>query len=103
VIISDLQHIEFASNAKVNGGASATTGINVSAYGGKATANAYGSAFGDNTGANSLVGTRSAAGDHYDLSAATAATTAYAVTIDGKNSRVDTSYSTGVATNVRIY
>jgi hypothetical protein len=103
MIISDLQHIETATEAQINGGVAAYTGVNVSAYGGSASADAFGAAFGENTGAKTLVGTRTASGNGYQVSAATGAATSYAVTVDGKNSRVATSVATGVATSVNTY
>lgn len=100
MIISDLQHMESASEVEVNGGAIATTGINVSANGSTANANGFANAFGQNTGSNVLVGTRAAKGNGYELSAATGAATSYSITYNGGRPQVATSVSTGVATSV---
>jgi hypothetical protein len=103
MIISDLQHMESASEVEVNGGTSTYTSIGVSVNGSKANVNGVAEAFGQNTGANVLIGTRVAKGNGYELGAATGAATAYSVTVDGKNSKVSTSVSTGVATDVKIF
>jgi hypothetical protein len=103
MMISDLQHMESASEIEVNGGNSTYTSIEVSAYGSKANVNGVATAFGQNTGANVLIGTRAAKGYRYELSAGTGAATAYSVTVNGKNSGVSTSVSTGVATDVKIF
>ncbi|MFM2315522.1 MAG: hypothetical protein RLZZ04_4800 [Cyanobacteriota bacterium] len=103
MIISDLQHMESAGEVEVNGGNSTYTSIEVSAYGSKANVNGVAEAFGQNTGTGVLVGTRVAKGNGYELGAGTGAATAYSVTVNGKNSRVSTSVSTGVATDVKIF
>jgi hypothetical protein len=104
MLIQDLRFIEATdATADVRGGASAFTSVTVNADGSKGAVEAYGFAYGDNTSAQTLVGTRSAAGTNFKLSAATGAATSFGVTLDGKNSRVATSVSTGVATDVTIF
>jgi hypothetical protein len=103
MIISDLQHIESATEIEVNGGFGAYTGIDVSAYGSTANANGFADAYGQNTGTNVLVGTRAAKGNGYELSAATGAATSYSISYEGGRPKVATSVSTGVATSVNIF
>jgi hypothetical protein len=103
MIIKDLRFIQATDKTdNINGGVGAFTGGNVSANGGVASADVFAEAFGQSTTANTLTGTRSAAGPSYSLSAATGAGTATAVTVDGKNSSVATSVFTGVATDVQV-
>ncbi|NJK58162.1 MAG: hypothetical protein HC939_20350 [Pleurocapsa sp. SU_5_0] len=104
MIIKDLRFIQASDGTEnINGGFGAYTGGNVSANGGVASADVYAQGYGQSTTANTLTGTRSAAAPSYSLSAATGAGTATAVTVDGKNSKVDTSVFTGVATDVQLY
>jgi hypothetical protein len=103
MIISDLQHIESATEATVNGGFGAYTGVDVSANGGTANANGYANAYGQNTGSNVLTGTRAAKGNGYELSAATGAATAWSISYEGGRPQVSTSVSTGVATSVNTF
>jgi hypothetical protein len=104
MLIQDLTFIE-ATGAidNVYGGASAYTSVTVKADGSKGVVEAYGSAYGDNTSAQTLAGTRSAAGKNFKLSTANGAATSFGVTLNGKNSNVATSVSTGVATDVTIF
>jgi hypothetical protein len=103
MIISDLQHIQTATEANVNGGFGAYTGVDVSANGGTANANGYANAYGQNTGTNVLTGTTAAKGNGYELSAATGAATSYSISYEGGRPQVATSVSTGVATSFKTY
>lgn len=104
MIIKDLRFIEATDRTEnINGGFGAYTGGYVSANGGVASAGAYGEGYGQSTTAGALTGSTAASSPYYSLSAATAAGTATAVTIDGKNSKVATSVYTGVATDVQVY
>jgi hypothetical protein len=86
----------------VHGGTSAFTGVKVSANGSSASADAYAASFGYTTNAVTTTATRSAKGAYYEIGVATGTGVGYAVTVDGKNSRVATSVSTGVATDIKI-
>jgi|GEM_PF-4385814 len=101
MLIKDLSFIEQteASNS-VNGGTFAFTGVDVFAFGGQAGADAVAGASGDSTGANTNTNTRTSSGKFFQLGTATGTATAYAVTVDGKNSSVATSYTTGVQTSL---
>jgi hypothetical protein len=102
MLIQDLRFIE-ATDAidNVHGGTSAFTGVKVSANGGSAGSDAYAAGFGYTTNAATTAGTRAAKGTFYELSAATGTAVSWAVTVDGKNSTVATSVSTGVATDFK--
>lgn len=101
MLIKDLRFIEKTHNTdSIYGGVSAATGVFVSANGGRASADSFAEASGFNTGTGTNTGTRTAAGRNFKLSTAVGTGTAFAVTVDGKNSRVATSVSTGVDTDV---
>ncbi|MEY4520722.1 MAG: hypothetical protein RLZZ499_3322 [Cyanobacteriota bacterium] len=104
MIIQDLRFIEATDRTEnINGGFGTSISGEVGANGGVAYANVIAEGYGQNTTANTLTGTRSASGPSYSLSAATGAGTATAVTVDGKNSQVNTSVFTGVATDIKLY
>lgn len=100
MLIQDLSFIEQTEANDVNGGAFAYTNVDVFSFGSQAGADANAFGVGDSTGANTRTNTKSKLSDRYALSTATGAATAYGVTRDGKNSSVDTSYSTGVETSL---
>lgn len=103
MLIQDLRFIEETNGTdQIHGGVSAFTGVTVSANGGTASVSSDASAFGDSTNAATTGKTRTAAGMGYKLSAGTGTGVSWAVTVDGKNSKVATSVSTGVATDVKL-
>jgi hypothetical protein len=103
MLIQDLRFIEKTDGTdQIHGGVSAYTGVSVSADGGKAYVSSGASAYGDSTNAATTGNTRAASGKYYKLSAGTGTAVSWGVTVDGKNSKVATSVSTGVATDVDI-
>ena len=99
MLIKDLSFIEQTEANSVNGGF-AVTSADVYAVGSKAGADAFAFGAGDGTGANTRTNTYSSRTPYFQIGTATAAATAYGVNRDGKNSSVDTSVSTGVATSI---
>jgi hypothetical protein len=103
MLIQDLRFIEATdSTDHVHGGASASTGVTVSANGGDASAKANAKALGDITVAGTVTGTRAAKGDFYAVSAAAGGGAAAAVSLNGRKPTVATSYTTGVVTDLKL-
>jgi hypothetical protein len=103
MLIKDLRFIEETDTTdNIHGGASAFTGVSVSANGGTASAGATAKALGDSTVAGTVTGTRSAKGAYYAVSAAAGGAAAAAVTLNGRKPIVATSVTTGFATDIKL-
>ncbi|MGL5832403.1 MAG: hypothetical protein ACRC1Z_04120 [Waterburya sp.] len=105
MLIQDLRFIEETNGTdQIHGGVSAFTGVTVGASGSNAYVDSSAGAYGKSTNA-ATTGITYAATDnkYYALSTATGTGVSYAVTVDGKDSKVATSVSTGVATDVKLF
>jgi hypothetical protein len=104
MLIKDLRFIEKTdSTDQIHGGVSAFTGVTVSANGGTAFASSGAAASGNSTNAATTANTLAATDNkYYKLSAGTGTAVGWAVTVDGKKSKVATSVSTGVATDIKL-